>query len=103
MLKETKAPDGYAISAEEWIITVNEYGRPTSVVKKDNTGEGTNVSADVNSTNGTVTFTYTFYDDIFYQLPSTGGLGIYWSTLCGVLLMAGASLIVYRNKRKEVL
>ncbi len=38
-----------------------------------------------------------------YQLPSTGGLGIYWCMLGGVLLMAAASLIVYRNKRKEVL
>ncbi|EOS67485.1 LPXTG-domain-containing protein cell wall anchor domain, partial [Dorea sp. 5-2] len=38
-----------------------------------------------------------------YRLPSTGGSGIYWYMFGGVLLMAGAMLMTYRNKRKEVL
>lgn len=36
-----------------------------------------------------------------YELPSAGGPGIYWYTLSGALLMAGAALIVYRQKRKR--
>lgn len=38
-----------------------------------------------------------------YKLPSTGGTGIYLYMFGGVLLMAGAMLITYRNKRREVL
>ena len=39
----------------------------------------------------------------FYELPSTGGTGIYWYTIGGMLLMMGASLILYKNRCKEVL
>ncbi len=42
-------------------------------------------------------------NELFYELPSTGGSGIYWYMFGGVLLMAGAMLITYRNKRREVL
>lgn len=33
-----------------------------------------------------------------YELPSTGGTGIYWYTIGGMLLMMSASLILYKNK-----
>lgn len=40
----------------------------------------------------------------FYELPSSGGMGIYWYSIGGMLLMMAASLILYRNKhRGEVL
>lgn len=45
----------------------------------------------------------TIPNEIIYELPSTGGSGIYWYMFGGVLLMAGAMLITYRNKCKEVL
>lgn len=39
-----------------------------------------------------------------YELPSSGGMGIYWYSIGGMLLMMAASLILYRNKhRGEVL
>ena len=38
-----------------------------------------------------------------YELPSTGGIGIYWYMFGGMLLMLAAALITYRNKCKEVL
>ena len=38
-----------------------------------------------------------------YSLPSTGGRGIYWYLIGGMLLMMAASLILYKNKCKEVL
>ena len=42
-------------------------------------------------------------NEIMYELPSTGGSGIYWYMFSGMLLMAAGSLITYRKKRKEVL
>lgn len=38
-----------------------------------------------------------------YELPSAGGNGIYLYMFSGMLLMFGASLLAYKNKRKEVL
>ncbi|MBS6679395.1 MAG: VWA domain-containing protein [Clostridiales bacterium] len=40
-------------------------------------------------------------NDTLYDLPSAGGSGIYWYTVSGALLMMGAALIVYREKRKR--
>ncbi len=43
----------------------------------------------------------TIKNNILYDLPSAGGPGIYWYTISGTLLMAGAALIVYKEKRKR--
>ncbi len=40
---------------------------------------------------------------LLYELPSTGGSGIYWYMFSGMLLMMTAALITYRKKRREVL
>ena len=40
-------------------------------------------------------------NDLLYELPETGGSGTYWYTVSGALLMMGAALIVYRQKRKR--
>ena len=48
-------------------------------------------------------WTYTFENEALYSLPEAGGPGIYWYIFSGVLLMAGALLIIYKNKCKEVL
>ena len=55
----------------------------------------------VESVPGTTILTYYFENQVVYSLPSAGGPGIYWYTLSGTLLMAGAALIVYRQKRKR--
>ena len=52
------------------------------------------------STDGLV-LTYTFYNDEIYKLPETGGAGVYWYTISGMLLMMGASLILYKNRRRQ--
>ncbi|MCI9141628.1 MAG: LPXTG cell wall anchor domain-containing protein [Lachnospiraceae bacterium] len=36
--------------------------------------------------------------DKLYELPSTGGIGTYWYTISGTLLMMAAALILYKKK-----
>ena len=45
----------------------------------------------------------TIKNQVVYELPSTGGSGIYRYTIGGALLMMAAALILYKNKFKEVL
>ncbi|MBE5911498.1 SpaA isopeptide-forming pilin-related protein [Pseudobutyrivibrio sp.] len=40
-------------------------------------------------------------DKVAYTLPETGGRGIYVYTIGGVLLMLGASLMLYKNKKNQ--
>lgn len=49
------------------------------------------------------TITLTVKNKVLYDLPSSGGIGIYWYMIGGMLLMIAAALILYINKRKEVL
>ncbi len=100
LMKEVKAPVGYAISTEEWIIKVGGYGRAT-ITKKD----GSPIKPNTITESGSVElmFEYFFLDEALYELPSTGGPGTYWYMFSGVLLLAVTALITYRNKRKEVL
>ena len=87
-LTETKAPTGYALGNS--IIFTMKDGVP----KKMGSDTGTVVD-------GIITF---YYDNTaIYALPSSGGSGIYKYLFGGVLLMMAASLIVYKNKRREVL
>lgn len=90
-ITETKAPTGYQITDSGWTLKV-ENGYPTSVKEGETSLSLGNEGA-----------TDTFYleNDALYDLPSAGGPGIYWYTLSGTLLMAGAALIVYRQKRKR--
>ena len=99
-LKEVKAPNGYVLSAETWNITVKEngdievsgYGRPEGeVIQRETSGTATTIAL-------------TFYNDVeLYELPSTGGIGTTWYLIGGTLLMLAAALILYKNKRGEVL
>ena len=42
-------------------------------------------------------------NDLLYELPHTGGTGIYLYMIGGMLLMFAAVWILYKNKCKEVL
>ena len=42
-------------------------------------------------------------NDTLYDLPETGGIGIFWYTIGGMLLMMAAALVLYKRKCREVL
>lgn len=89
-LKEIKAPNGYALLNADITITVDQSGITVSGSDK------VSVSEDG-------TYTVIVKNDMLYSLPSTGGSGIYWFSICGMLLMMAAAWIIYKNKCREVL
>lgn len=101
-LKETKAPLGYRVSADVWKVTFDN-GFLTKVMLGNREIGYDKEESSYNEETGLHTYVYVFENDAAYELPSTGGPGIYWYIFSGVLLMAGAMLIIYKNKCKEVL
>lgn len=77
-LTETAAPAGYELPEESITVTL----------------DGTAVNYEV---------TKTVTNSAIYELPSTGGSGIYLHVISGVLLMMAGTLMIYNKKRKEVL
>ena len=91
-LKEIKAPNGYALLNADITITVDQngvkvFGSEKASVNQEEDG----------------TYTIIVKNDMLYSLPSTGGSGIYWFSICGMLLMMAAAWIIYKNKCREVL
>lgn len=94
-LRETKAPLGYQVSKENWTIKLN-YGNVESIVSSN----GNEIKPE--EIDGC--YRYYYEDTPIYSLPESGGNGIYWYIVSGVLLLTAAGmLILYKNKRKEVL
>ena len=100
-LTETKAPDGYSklgssiyFKVENGIVTLTgENGNPL--------GEAFGLWQ-LDSTNST-TPVLTIKNQKLYSLPESGGSGIYWYMIGGMVLMSTAAWILYKNKCREVL
>lgn len=88
-LTEIKAPSGYTVLADSIIITVDGKGITVSENDKVKVAEDG--------------ITIIVKNDMLYSLPSTGGSGIYWFSICGMLLMMAAAWLIYKNKCREVL
>ena len=94
-LSEIKAPSGYSLSKENWIISVKQ-GVPT-VTSSDFNGK---VDQDIEK-DGSIVFYYK--NTPVYNLPSAGGPGIFGYMIGGTLLLMAAALLLYKMKREEVL
>lgn len=103
-LKELIAPTGYTRSDETWTIEIREDNKITVTSNKPE-DFADKIVTDVKNGSSKIVETTTVYfeNTAVYALPSAGGPGIYWYIFGGVLLMAGAMLIMYKNKCKEVL
>lgn len=107
-LVETKAPDGYILAEEPFVITINDtIGAQTGVVTEFS-ANGSHVGTIGNIFNvrfegGT---TLTVWSDITNMagdaLPETGGMGTTLFTIGGILLMAGALAFFTLRKRNSV-
>lgn len=86
-LSETKAQPGYILSHERWTIVIT-HGQVT-------------ITSDVNGALSGPR--YEFKNTPVYELPSTGGPGIFVYTIGGTLLLMAAALLIYKMKREEVL
>lgn len=96
-LRETKAPAGYAKSDIEWTIEITD----TEINVTDSAGR--KISANTLQYDGKTYDTYVYENTPVYELPSTGGPGIYLFTIGGMLLMGAAAWILYKKKCREVL
>ena len=89
--EEIQAPAGYSLNTNTWTIK-KEVSDPTVISKVVITKADESLNQD-----------YYFTNTPLYDLPSTGGTGIYLYMIGGMLLMFAAVWILYKNKCKEVL
>ena len=94
-LKETKAPDDYLLNDVQWTIDTSKGGEPVVTIVGGSKISGT---ASTDDKTKIITYTFVFENTPNYELPSTGGIGTFWYTIGGVLLMMAAALMLYRNK-----
>lgn len=94
-LKETKAPTGYQCSNVEWTVEITASGALKSITSNDQSSIIT-----VIDDNGMVSYFY--QNEALFDLPSSGGSGIFGYTMGGTLLLMAGTLILYKMKRKEV-
>ena len=89
VLVETKAPTGYQCSSIPWKITVANDRTITVTYNGDPVVLSNNI--------------YQLTNTKVYSLPESGGNGIYWYMIGGMVLMSTAAWILYKNKCREVL
>ena len=99
-LEETKAPNGCRLLGE--IIYFRQQDGTITLID-ENGNELTTTPEMWNLSTGNNTFTLTIKNDVVYDLPSTGGTGIYLYMIGGMMLMLIAVWILYKNKCREVL
>lgn len=94
-LKEIKAPTGYALSSNTYTLQITKTGALKAVDVN-----GTELTPELQE-NGE--YHILIENAVIYNLPNSGGSGIYWFSICGMLLMMAAAWIIYKNKCREVL
>ena len=95
-LTEVTAPTGYMLLSSPICFTVSN-----GTVTLTNEGTVSNMcKLTPDSTNPPV---LTIKNQKLYSLPESGGSGIYWYMIGGMVLMSTAAWILYKNKCREVL
>ena len=105
-LVETKAPDGYILPNDPFVIEiVDEIGALGSVGTLNVTGSHTGSGSIVN-TNGMAENILTVWAEITNKpgssLPETGGMGTTIFTVLGIIMMVGAVAFFTSRKRSSV-
>ncbi|MDD3218025.1 MAG: SpaA isopeptide-forming pilin-related protein [Lachnospiraceae bacterium] len=95
ILKESSAPAGYAKSILEWEITLANKGAVPDITDRNHTPIAYETEIDED---GMKTHVYSYEDTPIYSLPSAGGMGIYWCTIAGVILMLASAIILLHIK-----
>lgn len=93
-LKEIKAPTGYTLSSNNYTLQITKTGALKTIQLN-----GENVSPALQDGK----YQILIENAVIYNLPNSGGSGIYWFSICGMLLMMAAAWIIYKNKCREVL
>ena len=100
-LSELTAPTGYMRSTETWSIQIASKGALKSI--QSGGQEIATEKVKTETVNGKEIVYYLYENEVVYDLPSTGGSGIYRYMIGGMLLMVTSAWILYKNKCKEVL
>ena len=113
VLKETQAPDGYALEGKEHKVVISAYYNTDGTLasysikiddaetstytatytKTDNVVTGVTVTGDSNGTE--------IKNTKISNLPSTGGIGTYIFTIAGIAIMVAAVALFFANRRKK--
>lgn len=94
-LKEIKAPTGYVLTNDTYTLNIARNGALKSIKLGD-----TEVVPELQNSGE---YHILIENEVIYNLPNSGGSGIYWFSICGMLLMMAAAWIIYKNKCREVL
>lgn len=95
-LEEVKAPKDYTLLKDKIEFTITDANPGPDGVIDGNSSEKVTV-------NGTDTgrLTTTITNNKGFNLPSTGGMGTYIFTIGGLVVMAGAVLLLVSSKKKR--
>ncbi len=96
-LTELETPPGCSLPDHPIKITVKNDGT-VEVSEREGSTQISIVDGTSQNNNGTVTNDVKVRNFELYTLPSTGGIGIYWYCISGVLLMAAGVLIQHKRK-----
>ncbi|MBR5637376.1 MAG: VWA domain-containing protein [Pseudobutyrivibrio sp.] len=102
-LTEDTAPFGYVKSNNKWKLNLDADNRPTLAEYDTSDVLVSEYTPDENRNGNVITYTYYIKNnplDESYALPQTGGMGIYRTTLLGIIMMLASVFLFYRNKRK---
>ena len=102
ILSELAAPAGFAKSDETWKIQLDANNVPTVIPVNAEGVEQTQIVVEPEINRSVIT--YRFYFKNFahaYELPETGGNGIYRTTALGLVFMMTSVFLFYRNRKKS--